>query len=318
MILSMTQASFIYNLEDYEKIEYGDFLFKLPNKTIAIISQLQEQVGAPSYIKTPIFQKRDAKYGVKRRGQNNEDGNSNWDSIRNSITITKRIKREGIDETIDNLKSCLNKMTNKNYQKNYEKIKSIIDENALEYMIDMAHTIFEVMGNNKFYSEMYAELTSGLIDTFPQLKCELINFFDNYKSNLFGEIESIDSDKDYEKLCRVNSENDKRRSQSAFFGNLMLKEIISCKDIIDIIVELQKKIVISLETVLKQKYIEELVENISILSIYLCKSNTKDERWIDIKEHIACMSMMNINSKPGMSSKLKFKYMDMLDVIERE
>ena len=47
-----------YTLTDYNKISFDGFDFKLPEETVNIISNLALKVGSPTYIKTPVFQKR--------------------------------------------------------------------------------------------------------------------------------------------------------------------------------------------------------------------------------------------------------------------
>ena len=49
----------LYDLGDFEKIINQGFVCGLPEETIDIISLLAEEVGAPSYVKTPVFEKRE-------------------------------------------------------------------------------------------------------------------------------------------------------------------------------------------------------------------------------------------------------------------
>ena len=48
-----------YTIVDYEEITNAGFICNLSQETLNIISKLSEQVGAPTYIKTPIFLKKD-------------------------------------------------------------------------------------------------------------------------------------------------------------------------------------------------------------------------------------------------------------------
>ena len=45
----------IYTLNDIEKIVWENNIPELPNDTINLINSLSEQVGAPTYIRTPSF-----------------------------------------------------------------------------------------------------------------------------------------------------------------------------------------------------------------------------------------------------------------------
>ena len=52
-------TSIKYNLEDFHKISFHGFNFTIPEHTINLISSLAMEVGSPTYIKTPVFQKKD-------------------------------------------------------------------------------------------------------------------------------------------------------------------------------------------------------------------------------------------------------------------
>ena len=48
----------IYSLETINGIIFNGFNYELPVNTLAVISELAKQVGAPNYIKTPNFQNK--------------------------------------------------------------------------------------------------------------------------------------------------------------------------------------------------------------------------------------------------------------------
>ena len=48
-----------YTLKDFVDITFNGFDIKLPEETLVMITELSQQVGSPTYIKTPIFQKRE-------------------------------------------------------------------------------------------------------------------------------------------------------------------------------------------------------------------------------------------------------------------
>ena len=50
-----------YDIEQYEDIKNGGFAYDLSEDTITIVNQLAEQVGAPSYNKTPVFENKEYK-----------------------------------------------------------------------------------------------------------------------------------------------------------------------------------------------------------------------------------------------------------------
>ena len=47
-----------YTLQTINDIIFQGFDYSLPESTVKIISEIALQVGAPDYVKTPVFQKR--------------------------------------------------------------------------------------------------------------------------------------------------------------------------------------------------------------------------------------------------------------------
>ena len=68
-----------YDIEQYEDIKNGGFAYDLSEDTITIVNQLAEQVGAPSYNKTPVFENKEYK---KRKYNGNLTG-EDWEAFRN-------------------------------------------------------------------------------------------------------------------------------------------------------------------------------------------------------------------------------------------
>jgi hypothetical protein len=48
-----------YTLNDFNNIINTGFNYNLPDATLKLISSLASEVGAPNYVKTPTFQKKD-------------------------------------------------------------------------------------------------------------------------------------------------------------------------------------------------------------------------------------------------------------------
>jgi hypothetical protein len=102
-----------YNLEDFNNITFDGFQIILPDDTLQKISEIALQVGSPTYIRTPVFNKKErvdtsiiAGGGTapikKRRNRNMESSNNeDWDTIR-TFQSTKIEQKEGIDAIINN------------------------------------------------------------------------------------------------------------------------------------------------------------------------------------------------------------------------
>ena len=111
-----------YTLENFSNILFNGFEIKLPDETLNIISDISQHVGSPTYIKSPVFHKREFisgknnqliqgdVYKKKRRNKNSENINDeDWETIRN-FQATKIEQKVGIDSKIVIIRSLINKI----------------------------------------------------------------------------------------------------------------------------------------------------------------------------------------------------------------
>ena len=134
-----------YTLQDFNDIISAGFSYDFKDSNvIALISSLANKVGAPTYIKTPVFPKREkpiiagsgAGTGAvavvapnlsnssqdfstaNRRPRNNNKPSQitddDWNMIR-TFQKTEMKKTEGIEKRIDTIRSLLNKLTDSTY-----------------------------------------------------------------------------------------------------------------------------------------------------------------------------------------------------------
>ena len=128
-----------YTIQDFNDILSGGFSYDLKDSNvIELISSLANKVGAPTYIKTPVFPKREKTTGVageqielqetlsssasssslssNRRPRNkpSQISDDDWGMIR-TFQKTEMKKTEGIEKRIDAIRSLLNKLTDATY-----------------------------------------------------------------------------------------------------------------------------------------------------------------------------------------------------------
>jgi hypothetical protein len=129
-----------YTIQDFNDILAGGFSYDLKDSNvIELISSLANKVGAPTYIKTPVFPKREKTTGVageqielqetsslslsssssslsNRRPRNkpSQISDEDWGMIR-TFQKTEMKKTEGIEKRIDAIRSLLNKLTDATY-----------------------------------------------------------------------------------------------------------------------------------------------------------------------------------------------------------
>jgi len=288
-------ATKVYKIDEIDKISIDNIT--LPEETLAIIEMLSNTVGATTYSKTPIFSK---KREIKRKEQ----------SVR--LKKTELIVNEGIDKTVSELRSLLNKLTNVNYEKITPKIREnirlIIDSNDETHINKICNFIFDIASSNKFYSEIYATLYGNLINEYNMLKKILDNNINTYLE-LFENIELVDPKEDYDRFCKINVINEKRKATSLFITNLMKNNTID----VDIVLNMLSKLNTLLENNLdsdNKKVVEEIIENIYlVVTTGMEKIKYKMDNFEDI--------LNNMHGKPGLSNKAMFKYMDLIDYIKQ-
>ena len=225
-----------YSIADYEDITNAGFICNLSQETLDIISKLSEQVGAPTYIKTPIFLKKEGRppivlggiagTGGFKKGKNktSEITDDDWEAIR-AFQITQKHVSEGIEKNIDNIRGFLNKITDMNEEAMIKDIKfeitQLIEHNTShEDMMKIGYSIFNIASSNSFYSTLYASLFKDLMKEFTIFRQIFDHNFIEFM-NLFKSIDYVDPKKDYDKFCEYTKANDRRRAMSKFIVNLI-------------------------------------------------------------------------------------------------
>jgi len=329
-----------YSITDYEKITNAGFVCNLSQETLDIISKLSEQVGAPTYIKTPIFLKKESRDisgigGISGGGNGGNNGfkkmknkpseitDDDWEAIRAFQTTQKHVS-EGIQKNVDTIRGYLNKITDTNEEALTKDIKAEISQliehdTSNENMMKIGHSIFNIASSNSFYSALYARLFKTLMNDYDIFKKI---FEDNFKEfmNLFEEIEFVDPKKNYDKFCEYTKTNDKRRAMGLFVVNLMINNIIEKSEIIQIITQLQTLILSYLKKSEKSNEVEELSENLFIIvtksKSYLDNGDTKDD-WNSIVKNVEFITILKPKMKeyPSITNKTIFKHMDIFEEV---
>ena len=313
-----------YTLQDFINIAFDTFDFSLPNETLELINKLSREVGSPTYIKTPIFQKKEGKdvnmLNFKRKKTTNAKGiEEDWDTIR-SFQTTKLEQKVGLDVQIDLIRSYLNKMTDRNFMDIKNKIIELLDkliEDGIEKedITKIGENIFEIATNNRFYSKLYADLYSELIEKYEVMKTLFENSLNTYME-MFNNIEYVDATQDYDKFCKINKINENRKSVSTFFVNLMLNSIISKEIINNLTVSLFKQVYTLIYIDNKKNEVDELVENIAILyrKEIITLFNSEIVEGESLFELITKLAHSKSKNFASLSNKSIFKFIDLIEM----
>ena len=149
----------------------------------------------------------------------------------------------------------------------------------------------------------------------------LVSFLSNY-SNSIKDIVHVNPDEDYEGYCQYNKKNDMRKATAVFIVYLMKEGILPVLKVLSLIVSFQE---ISIQYVDEENRTNEIEEIAEILYLFLEKGittflNCKAE-WIwkfMITKHINTFAKYKKNDKKSITSRAIFKYMDIVQLIEKQ
>ena len=301
-----------YSISDFEMIKNMGFNYTLPDNILNCISELALEVGSPSYVKTPIFKKKDT-LPLKKKKKNTElFGDDDWETIR-TFQTTNIKEKEGLEKQFDLIRSHLNKLSDKNYKIILNEIVDILNKNINEYTDEdkekIAVMIYDIASSNRFYSKLYASIYTELINlhswmmyTFIMKKKEYLSQFDN--------MVFVDASEDYTKFCNCNNQNEKRKASSSFLINLMDLHIVDIDFIRSTLLELISSLKKHIEMDNKKSHVDELMENISIL---LVKDKFNHDE-TEIYQTIELISQSKSKDYPSLTNKTIFKCMDLLEI----
>jgi hypothetical protein len=382
----MAKITHRYDLPDYAAFMNMGFELKLADVVIKSVSDLADLVGAPTYIKTPIFPVREpgdfrlggggggavaaattgggyhiagssannfqSRFGsggsvhsITRStpsSRNQQIPNNEWDTIL-SFQKTEIKKKEGIESSIDNIRSFLNKLTDKTYTAMLANILKEIDglftacngdetaeneHSTVSVMNRIASSIFTTASSNSFYSAIYARLFQDLMARETD-HAEYSVFRDVFEKNLasfmslFDSIEYCDPKKNYDKFCDINKANEKRKAMSQFIVNLMKMGIVEKAQVLALMKQIQELMYSNMRLEGKTNEVDELAEDLYIMvkhshAVFKSGGGTEPEMVELFKtrvEQITEISKLKIKSKPSITNKTIFKHLDMLDEI---
>jgi hypothetical protein len=351
-----------YTLNDFSNISSSGFEYKLDDHVLNEINKIVAELGinTESRLKKHIELSKNFGIGSFKRGKSNSElstQDESWERVRN-FKATNIEKKEGVDKTINDIRTCLNKLSDANYEMQqsviFQHISNILNTNAddnkvkEDEILKVANSLFEIASNNKFYSELYAVLYKELSLQFPIFKEIIITFTNVYLENI-GKIQFVDSNKEYDKYCDNNKENDKRKALSVFLVNLMKNSLIQIDELMNIIILLQETTASYIDQENKSYEVEELTEVIYIFILTLLTNNKTNvekkvregkiskklemlfsgidydennlmslEKWMAIRDNVEKCSKFKPKEHLSISNRTIFRYMDMLDMITKK
>jgi hypothetical protein len=327
-----------YSLSDFENLLFGGINYQLSPETMKVISFLEKELNIPDSFDTRakysesrnIENKHDRKVGAVPFNKNRNDGrhskhnvkevnNDDWTTIRN-FKSTKIEVKEGIDKKFSDIRGYLNKISNKNFETQkvliINSINDVLSEESEateDEKLKISKLVFDIVSNNKFFSDLYTDLFKELATRFDIFKSILNDSIIVFKNSI-DSINYVDPNKDYDGYCNYTKINDSRRASSAFIINMFNNGIIDIDIVFNIIEYFLNKTVEYIDSENRTNEVEEIAENIFIF-VSLSGSLLKlSDRWKEgIFKTLQEISKMKSKEHASLSTRVVFKYMDIID-----
>jgi len=310
-----------YTLSETNNLIDSGMEYNIPDEILEIINDLSSQVGAPNYVKTPVFTKRNFEKEKKTKPSRRKKTNEEW-TKKTVFKTTKIDKSVGLKKNADDIRLHLNKLSDKNFDDIFNNVVKVIDdlENSDEdgnengNYKNIGCVIFELASSNRFYSETYAKFYCNLAYKYEFINDTLRENCDVYIET-FNELDYVDANDNYEGFCEMNKANERRRSLSAFLVNLMKNGVLSREIINNFLVTLLCKFDELLNSDNMKNEANELCENICLLfDDEYDYSNYTIKNAMSVNDYLNHLAKSNISAFKSYTNKTKFKIMDLLNM----
>lgn len=260
------------------------------------IEQIINQITAPTYKKTPFFERKYPKH-------------------------TRYIKKIKV-VSLQDIRSILNKISYQNYDKLSKQFFEMIEssEEKTDFLKEIFELFFEIISKNKCMGDIYLDIHNDIYIYFLSnnkiseiyISC-LNDFIEQYK-NSFLEIKIVTPNEDYDLFCQQSKNNEIRNNQSIFLG----KSSVHTMFFIDVLFD---SYITYLQIDDKEK-INQVVDNIFLFissqfqSIEKLEENKK-ENWNKktIQIIVKLVEKLKENIENNLfSNRAKFKCLDLFDL----
>ena len=315
-----------YSLTEFEKIGKCD----LPEPVLSSIRALCRLVGyvektqntyINQYNATPIITQQHKKPREKevreRIYKKPKESKDEWK--RPVFKATVFGQSDETQANISEIRITLNKIKEENCDNMIELIISKIDEirDSIDFgddcemtdkMQQVFDTIYKICTSNKMFSKIYAKVLTTLCNKYMSefnelFECKLASYLTTMHN-----IVDVDQNIDYDAFCEFSAINNTRKNITSLLCDIAktgVYESFKQSNMIKITEDLLHHILVIVDNAEKQKEVEEISETIVIIFSHFGKE--LKVQFIPVFEKLA-----SSEKKPGLSSRTKFKYMDLI------
>ena len=235
------------------------------------------------------------------------------------MITTKRVATKGIDREIREITDIMNKLTDSKYERLSQEMIKLLDIVFNDYTDE--NEIMKLRGNmnniimsNTAYLNVYANLYKLLKERYNNFCETSVNELMDYFNHSLEDIKHVNSEEDYDGFCKENAKNMKRRSVITFLIHLINIQFLNNDKFNEYYMKLLNKIKYFINIENSTSLVEELSENIFVIMKNI-NEETKNKYLSFINQNMEEMIKLNPRELKSYSMRTKFKYMDILDII---
>jgi len=285
-----------YTHDEIEIIRNRNIQIDVSDDILVRINSIVTQVGSPTYIRTPMFSK-------KKKSKSYEN-----------IRIPNKPEKTFGQKILE----ILNKLNNSTYDIMKPKLIDIINVSKSTNNSEIVSKIYELVSFQSFNIELYGKLFKDLVILFPELKQLCLQEFNNYIPILI-DVKCTGSD-NYDLFCEYNEKNDSIRCLSKFYIELYKHELLDIHSITTLIQKIQMNLLEKIKLTdndPNESPCIEYTENLFTLITGTLKELMESSEWDNIYTMLLEIKSIDRKVYKNMNSKIKFKHIDILDLINK-
>ena len=323
-------SSTTLHLEDYTRLQQnGNNGYVLPELVLAAIQQLCAEIGYDERVANDLLAKADSGASSSFKPKDREyrahpkAKQDNWKSKPEKVSnfkVSKFAVLDDVEEIINEIRIAMNKLNQSNKEGKIPeiiaKIQQLIGDSEADVRDENVNKVFSIiydisMSNDKM-ADLYASLLSTIYDEHREsFRTFIATQLEKYRESFYN-IVDVDPNQDYDGFCALMTKTNSRKKMTLVFceiAKLNKIEIINTHVLEDIVDKLVAHVVESISTKERQKEIEEITES-SVL--YLGNMESATALKTKHLETFTAISGYKTSEKPGLNSRTKFKYMDLI------
>lgn len=304
-----------YRLVDFHSLKHQRGNLEVVPCVAKAIFAIAAQVGAPEYVRTPQFARRQA----KRRPARGNSETGKWEDGR-KFKATVMATREGSDAALSRIRQHLNKLSEKTYDRLADKIQTEISEAFAAGngdLLKLVELIVVTAATNGPYAQLYAKLVSRLVVETPDMISVLVSNFATF-AQPFVCAETVDPAKNYDDFCDDAKKSRHRNSAATFYTHLACLGVLQLGSLLEFMHSSHRR----LQALFAEQGMTRTVEELAELSctVITASRQTIEHRpeWDAICAFVDRMVTANPADHASLTHRTVFKFMDLRDALQKK